>query len=213
MLGQVLLCLAVTIEGVAKWRNISGCRNGSTQTNTLFETAVERAQAGELDRAEGLLKETFVWRLDIAPALQRSGDSPAESRKPQRCARNVSAGADFESAQFRNLFQHGHRVLPVWKTVRGRGNDRTCTGSRRGGSAILRVVGRDLFEDELKAEAESRAAEQAAELKSRPGYRPPDPYVARKCDVVTTRNRKGNLWATCEPVRLQISRLPRVPCS
>ena len=40
-----------------------------TQTNTSFETAVQRAQAGELDRAEELLKETLRLAPRYAPAL------------------------------------------------------------------------------------------------------------------------------------------------
>jgi len=73
VLGQTLLSLGRADEGRSEMEEYRRVQDQISQTNSLFESAVEYAQAGELDRAESLLREAVRLAPQYAPALRVLG--------------------------------------------------------------------------------------------------------------------------------------------
>ncbi len=177
VLGQTLLSAGRAGEGRREMDEYRRVQERIAQTNSLFETAVERARTGELDRAENLLKETLRLAPRYAPALRvlgvvlliRGNTQRALEMLQQALASNpLNPETYFDMATA--YFRHGRL------------------------SEALEMAGRALIVEEedaryysllgdiyskMKRPTEARSAvERAAQLKSRPGYQTPDPYSA-----------------------------------
>jgi tetratricopeptide (TPR) repeat protein len=177
MLGQVLLALGRDKEGQRAMGEYQSLRERLARTNSLFETAIERAQSGELDRAEALLKEALRIAPRYAPALQALGAVQLNRGNTQGALETLKQAQTSNPLNSETYFNMG-------------------TAYRRSGklSEALDMTLRALILDEedpryqtllgevyskMNRTAESRAAfDLAMELLSRPGYRPADPYAS-----------------------------------
>jgi tetratricopeptide (TPR) repeat protein len=177
VLGQTLLSAGRTDEGRREMEQYRRVQERIAQTNNLFESAVQRAQAGELEPAENLLKETLQLAPQYAPALRVLGAVLLNRGNAQRALEmlqqalaanplNPETYFDMATAYFRSgrlgeaLEMAGRAVIVEEEDAR-----------------YYSLLG-DIY-SKMKRPTEARAAvERAAKLKSRPGYQAPDPYSA-----------------------------------
>jgi predicted Zn-dependent protease len=146
-----------------------------SRTNSLFENAIERAQSGELDRAETLLKEVLRIAPRYAPALQVLGTVQL-NRGNTRGALETLKQAQFSNPlNSETYFDMGTVYLRSGKfsealdmTLRARILDEEDP-------RYPMLLG-EIY-SKMNRTAESRCAlDLSRELQSRPGYRPTDPY-------------------------------------
>jgi tetratricopeptide (TPR) repeat protein len=189
ILGQTLLSAGRTDEGRREMDEYRRVQERISQTNSLFESAVQRAQSGELDRAEDLLKDTLRLAPQFAPAqrvlgavlLNRGNTERALETLQQAVASNPlnpetyfdMATAYFRSGRLREALEMIGRALIVEEE-----------------DARYHSLLADIY-SKMKRPAEARAAvERATQLKSRPGYQTPDAYSAemrRRADSATVK--------------------------
>ena len=177
VLGQTLVSLGRTAEGRREMDVYHRVQERITQSNSLFESAVQRAQAGELDRAENLLKEALRLAPQYAPALRVLGAVLLSRGNTQRALEMLRqalalnplnpetyfdmAAAYFRSGKLDEALDMAGRALIVQEED----------------ARYYSLLG-DIY-SKMKRPTEARAAaERAAQLKSRPGYRTPDSYSA-----------------------------------
>ena len=189
ILGQTLLSLGRTDEGRREMDEYRRVQERISETNRLFESAVQRAQAGELDQAQKQLDETLRLAPKYAPALRVLGAVLLNRGNTERALDilqqavasnplNAETYFDLATAYFRS----------------GKPGDALGTAER---ALILEEEDPRYYSllaeihSKLKRPAEARAAAERVEhLKSRPGYQPPDPYSAemrRRADSATMR--------------------------
>jgi tetratricopeptide (TPR) repeat protein len=175
MLGQVLLALGRESEGRRVMGEYQSLQERLSRTNSLFESAIERAQSGELDRAEALLKEVLRIAPRYAPALQALGTVQLNRGNTQGALEMLKQAQASNPLNSETYFEMGTAYLRSGKF-----------------SEALDMSLRALILDEedpryqslsgeiyskMNRPVESRAAfELGRELQSRPGYRPADPY-------------------------------------
>jgi tetratricopeptide (TPR) repeat protein len=189
VLGQTLLSLGRIDEGRREMDEYRRVQERISQTNSLFESAVQRAQAGELDQAQKLLDETLRLAPKYAPALRVLGTvllnrghieraldilQQAATSNPLNAETYFDmATAYFRSAKLREALEAAERALILEEE------------DPRYYSLLADI------HSKLTRSAEARmASERAAELRSRPGYQPPVPYSAdmrRRADSSTLK--------------------------
>jgi tetratricopeptide (TPR) repeat protein len=189
VLGQTLLSLGRTDEGRREMDEYRRVQERISQTNSLFESAVQRAQAGELDRAENLLKETLLLAPQYAAALRVLGAVLLNKGNTQRAQEvlqqalasnplNPETYFDMATAYFRSgnlseaLEMAGRAVIVEEEDARY--------------YSLLA----DIY-SKMERPSEARTAlERAAQLKSRPDHQTPHPYSAemrRRADSATVK--------------------------
>jgi len=177
MLGQVLLASGRDKEGLRAMSEYQNLQERLSRTNNLFESAIERAQSGELERAEGLLKEALMIAPRYAPALQALGAVQLNRGNTQGALEMLKQAQTANPLNAETYFDMGTAYLRSGKL-----------------SEALEMTSRALILDEgepryqtllgeiyskMNRTAESRAAlDLARDLQSRPGYRPADPYAS-----------------------------------
>jgi tetratricopeptide (TPR) repeat protein len=177
VLGQTLLLAGRSDEGRREMDEYRLVQEGISQANTLFESGIEQAQAGDLDRAEKLLRESLRLAPKYAPALRalgvvilNRGNTPhALELFQQALAANElnpetyydMATAYFRSGKLSEALDMANRALILEEED----------------ARYYSLLG-DIH-SKMKRPAEARSAiQRAAQLQSRPGYRTPDPYSA-----------------------------------
>jgi tetratricopeptide (TPR) repeat protein len=177
VLGQTLLSSGRTEDGRREMDEYRRVQDRISQTNSLFESAVNQAQAGELDRAENSLKETLRFAPQYAPALRvlgavmlnRGNTKSALDVLQQALAANPLNSEtyfDLATAYLRagkpgDALEMANRALIVEEE------------DARYYSLIADIYSK------MKRPAEARSAgERAVQLKSRPDYETPGPYSA-----------------------------------
>jgi tetratricopeptide (TPR) repeat protein len=189
VLGQTLLSVGRTDDGRREMDEFRRVQERISQTNSLFESAVQRAQAGELERAENLLKETLRLAPQYAPALRVLGAVLLNQGNTQRALEMLQQALASNPLNPETYFDMATAYFRSGKL-----------------SEALEMAGRALIVEEedaryysllggiyskMKRPTEARAAvERAAQLKSRPGHQTPDPYSAemrRRADSATVK--------------------------
>ncbi len=189
VLGQTLLSLGRTDEGRREMDEYRRVQERISQTNSLFESGVQRAQAGELDRAENLLKETLQLAPQYAAALRVLGAVLLNRGNTQRALEVLQQALTSNPLNAETYFDMATAYFRSGKL-----------------SDALEMAGRALIIEEedaryysllgdiylkMKRPTEARAAvERAAQLRSRPGYQTPDLYSAemrRRADSATVK--------------------------
>ena len=193
LLGQTLLAAGRTREGRQALHDYQQLQERIEQTNTLFEAAVGRAQAGDLAEAEKAIREALGRAPRYAPALQILGTVLLNRGNVQQAVetfRQSLTGNPLNSETYLNLgaahlrlgnlnvaFEMTEKALVI--------EDQDARHYAQLGDIYARMGMPD----------QSRTAlEKAASLKSAPGYRPPDPYGSegrRRDDVATVREICG----------------------
>jgi len=194
ILGQALLTLGKDDEGRREMETYRRLQETITQTNGLLEMAVQRAQAGELDRAEQLLKETLDLAPRYAPALHLMGVVLLNRGNFQRALETLRqalasnplnseiyfeiASADFQSGKLSEALDMNQRAL-----ILDEEDPRYYT--------LLR----NIYSKMNRAEDARTATEQASKRSARPGYQPPDPYASEmrhRDDAATVKEICGH---------------------
>ena len=193
LLGQTLLAAGREREGRSALRDYQQLQERITQTNSLLETGVERAQAGDLAGAEKALREAVKLAPRYAPVLQtlgtvllnRGSAQPALEMFKQSLAVNPlnsetylnMGAAHLRLGNLNDALQVTQKAIVI--------DDEDARHYTQLGQIYSRMSRSD----------ESRAAlDKAAALKSTPGYTPLDPYSSearRRNDAATVRGICG----------------------
>jgi tetratricopeptide (TPR) repeat protein len=176
VLGQILLATGRNDEGRIEMETYRKLREQITQTNSLFETAVQRAQSGQLDKAEELLKETLRIAPRYSPALHVLGVVLLNRGNPQRALEVLKQASALNPLNSETYFQIASAYFRSSKF-----------------SEALDMVERarilddedprfdDLLENidaKMNRADERSAARRATRLRSRAPVEPPDPYAS-----------------------------------
>ena len=177
ILGQILLTLGRDDEGRREMEAYRRLQEQITQTDSLFEMAVEKAQSGDLDRAEQLFRETLRLAPRYAPALHLMGVVLLNRGNPQRALEMLQQAQAANPLNPEIYFQMGSAYSRSGKLTEAL--DTT-------GRALLlddedpryhALLG-DIY-SKMNRAAESRAArERATQIKTRGDYQPTDPYTS-----------------------------------
>jgi tetratricopeptide (TPR) repeat protein len=193
ILGQVLLALGRDNEGRRVMGEYQSLQERLSRTNSLFESAIERAQSGELDRAEALLKEALRVAPRYAPALQALGAVQLNRGNTLGALEMLKQAQASNPLNSETYFDMGAAYLRSGKLSEAL-------------DMTLRAL---ILEDEdpryqtqlgeiyskMNRPIESRAAfDLGRELQSRPGYRPTDPYASE----MRHRDDSATVKAICE---------------
>jgi tetratricopeptide (TPR) repeat protein len=189
ILAQILLATGRAKEGREALEEYQRLQERVTRTNTTFETAVGLAQAGDLSGAEKALRDVLDGAPRYASALQILGTVLLNRGRLQPALEAFSQARAANPLNPETYFNMGAAYLR----------------SGKGADALEMTQKALVIEDEdarfyaqlseiysrMNRQDESRTAlERAAELKSVPGYRPPDPYGSekrRRDDAATVR--------------------------
>ena len=177
MLGQVLLALGRDKDGRRVMDEYQSLQERLSRTNSQFEAAIERAQSGELDRAEALLKESLRLAPRYAPALQALGVVQLNRGNTQGALEMLKQAQISNPLNAETYFSMGTAYLRSGKlsealdmTLRAQILD---VDDPRYPTQLGEIYSK------MNRTAESRAAfDLGRELQSRPGYRPADPYAS-----------------------------------
>jgi eukaryotic-like serine/threonine-protein kinase len=194
VLGQLLLTMGKDDEGRREMEAYRKLQAQMTQTDALFETAVQHAQAGELDRAEQLFRETLRLAPRYAPALHLLGVVLLNRGNPERALEVLQQASASNPLNADIYFQMASAYFRAGKL-----------------SEALDMTQRALILDEedpryytllgnvyskMNREAEARAArERATRPRNRPRNGPPDPYASemrRRDDASTVKEICGS---------------------
>ena len=193
ILGQILLTLGRDDEGRREMEAYRRLQDQITQTDSLFEMAVEKAQTGDLDRAEQLFRDTLRLAPRYAPALHLMGVVLLNRGNPQRALEMLQQAQAANPLNPEIYFQMGSAYFRSGKLTEAL--DTT-------GRALLlddedpryhALLG-DIY-SKMNRAAESRAArERATPIKTRGDYQPTDPYTSemrRRDDAATVKEICG----------------------
>jgi len=159
------------------------------ETNSAFESAVQRAQAGELDRAENLLNDTLRLAPQYAPALRVLGVVLLNRGNSQRALEMLKQALASNPLNPETYFDMASAYSRIGKLTEAVDMARRALTLEEEDPRYHAILG-EIY-SKMKQPAEARQAlERAAQLKSRPGYQPPDPYAAemrRRADSETVK--------------------------
>ena len=189
VLGQTLLLLGRTEEGRREMDEYRAMQGRIAETNSAFESAVQRAQAGELDRAENLLNDTLRLAPQYAPALRVLGVVLLNRGNSQRALEMLKQALASNPLNPETYFDMASAYSRIGKLTEAVDMARRALTLEEEDPRYHAILG-EIY-SKMKQPAEARQAlERAAQLKSRPGYQPPDPYAAemrRRADSETVK--------------------------
>jgi tetratricopeptide (TPR) repeat protein len=177
LLGQVLLALGRDNEGRRAMGEYQSLQERLSRTNSLFETAIERAQSGELERAEALLKEALRIAPRYAPALQALGAVQLNRGNTQGALEMLKQAQTSNPLNSETYFDMGTAYFRSGKLSEATDMTLRALVLDEEDPRFQMLLG-EVY-SKMNRTAESRAAfDLGRELQSRPGYRPADPYAS-----------------------------------
>jgi tetratricopeptide (TPR) repeat protein len=177
ILGQVLLALGRDDEGRRVMGEYQSLQERLSRTNSLFDTAIERAQSRELDRAEALLKEVLRIAPRYAPALQALGVVQLNRGNTQGALEMLKQAQTSNPLNAETYFNLSTAYLRSGKHSEALDMSQRALILEEEDPRYQALLG-EIY-SKMNRVAESRAAiENSRELQSRPGYRPTDPYTS-----------------------------------
>jgi len=175
MLGQALLVLGREDEGRRVMDEYRGLQERLSRTNNLFETAIEQAQSGELDRAESLLKDVLRIAPRYAPALQALGAVLLNRGNSQGALDMLKQALTSNPLNPETYFDMGTAYLRSGKLAEALDMAERALVLDNEDARYQSLLGE--IHSKMNRTAQARAAlERSKELRSLPGYRPPAPY-------------------------------------
>jgi protein O-GlcNAc transferase len=189
VLGQTLLSLGRTDEGRREMDEYRSVEERISQTNSLFESAVERAQAGELDRAENLLKDTLRLAPQYAPALRVLGAVLLNRGNIQRAMEMLQQALSSNPLESESYFGVATAYFRSGKLAEALESAGRALILEEEDHRYYSLLG-DIYAKMKRPNEAREAVERAAQLKSRPGYQTADPYAAemrRRADSATVK--------------------------
>ena len=187
VLGQVLMTMGRSDEGRREMETYRRLQEQIAQTNSTFEMAVQLARAGELDRAEDLLKDALRLAPRYAPALRVLGAVFLNRGNSRRALEMLQQALTSNPLNPETYFNLGAAYFRSGKLSEALDMTQRALVLEEEDARFYALLG-DIY-SKMNRTAEARAAsEQAARLRSRPGYEPPDPYASemRHRDDATT---------------------------
>ena len=192
VLGQVLLAMGRDNEGRRAMGEYQSLQERLSRTNSLFENAIERAQAGELDRAEALLREAVRLAPRYAPALQALGAVQLNRGNTQGALEMLKQAQTNNPLNSETYFDMGTAYLRSGKYSEALDMTARALVLEEEDPRFQALLG-EIY-SKMNRTVESRAAlDLARELQSRPGYRPTDPYASE----MRHRDDSATLKAIC----------------
>jgi tetratricopeptide (TPR) repeat protein len=198
VLGQVLLTLGRHEEGRREMDAYRNLDEQITETNSLFETAVQRAQAGELDRAEQLLRDTLRLAPRYTPAFHSLGVVLLNRGNSQRAVESLQQAQASNPLNSETYFQMGTAFFRSGKFSEALDMTERALVLDEEDSRFHALLG-DVY-SKMNRPADARTARQQAErLRNRPSQLSPDPYAS---DKMRRRDDAATLKEICgqEPV-------------
>jgi tetratricopeptide (TPR) repeat protein len=189
VLAQTLLMLGRSDEGRREMDEYRRIDERISQTNSLHESAVQHAQAGELDRAENLLKETLRHAPQYAPALRVLGVVLLNRGNPQRALEMLRQALTSNPLNPETYFDMATAYFRTGKLNEAMDMAGRALTLEEEDARYHTLLG-DIY-SRMKRPTEARAAiERAAQLKSRADYQTTDSYSAemrRRADAATVK--------------------------
>ena len=193
ILGQILLTTGKEDEGRREMEAYGKLQEQMTQTDTLFETAVQRAEAGDLDRAEQLFRETLRLAPRYAPALHLLGVVLLNRGSAERALDVLQQASALNPLNADIYFQMASAYLRAGKLSEALDMNQRALILDEEDPRYYALLG-DVY-SKMNRDAEARTARQRA---ARPGNRtrnaPPDPYASemrRRDDAATVKEICG----------------------
>ena len=196
VLGQVLLALGRTDEGRREMEAYRRLDEQMTRADKLMESAVQRAQAGDLVRAEELLKDTLRLAPRYASALHLLGVVLLSRGNSKGALEMLQQATIANPLNPETYFQMGSAYLNSGQLSQAlEMNERALVLEDEDPRyhALLGTIQSRMNRSEAR-DAARAAARRAEELRSRPGYRPADPYTTemrRRDDAATVKEICG----------------------
>jgi predicted Zn-dependent protease len=195
VLGQTLLLLGRTDEGRREMDEYRRLDERISQTNSLFESAVQHAQAGELDRAEDLLNETLRLAPQYAPALRVLGAVLLNRGNPQRALDMLQKALAANPLSPETYFDMARAYLRTGKLREALDMADRARTLEEADARYHALLG-EIYTKMKRPDEARAAAERSALLKSQPAYQTPDAYAAemrRRADSETVKAICGRL--------------------
>src|SRR5262245_8378324 len=193
VLAQTLLSLQRDEEGRREMDEYRRVQDRISQTNSLFESAVRRAQAGELERAEDLLRQTLRLAPRYAPALRVLGVVLLNRGSSERAVEMLRNAVDSNPLNAETYFNLATAYLRTGKLAEALDMARRALILDEEDARFYTLLG-DIY-SRMKRPAEARAAaERSAQLQSLPGSQLSDSYAAdmlRRTDSATVKSICG----------------------
>jgi len=193
ILGQILLTMGNDDEGRREMEAYRKLQEQMTQTDTLFETAVQRAQAGDLDRAEQLFRETLRLAPRYAPALHLLGVVLLNRGNNERAVEALQQASAVNPLNADIYFQMASAYLRSGKLPEALDMAQRALILDEEDPRYFSLLG-DIY-SKMNREADSRTARQrATRPRNRPRNAPPDPYASemrRRDDAATVQEICG----------------------
>jgi tetratricopeptide (TPR) repeat protein len=194
VLGQILLALGQEDEGRREMNAYGKLREQMTQTNDLFESAVQRARAGELDKAEQLFRETLRLAPRYAPALHLLGVVLSNRGNSQRALEALQQASALNPLNSEIYFQMASAYFRAGKLSEARDMNQRALTLEEEDPRYYTLAGNIYSKSNRPADAQI-AMKKAGQLISRPGYEPTDPYASemrRRDDAATLKEICGH---------------------
>lgn len=188
ILGQILLTMGKDDEGGREMETYRKLQEQMTQTDTLFETAVQRAQGGELDRAEQLFRETLRLAPRYAPALHLLGVVLLNRGSSERALEVLQQASAINPLNADIHFQMASAYLRADKLSEALDMDQRALILEED-PRYYTLLGNVYLKMNRAADARIAIA-RAAQLSSSPGYKLADPYASemrRRDDAATVK--------------------------
>ena len=176
VLGQVLLESRREDEGRRAMDQYRKLQERLSQTDSLFEKAIERAQSGDQEQAEALLRETLRLAPRYAPALQALGTVLLNRGNTQGALETLKQAQTANPLNPETYFAMGTAYVRSGKLSEALDMTERALVLEEEDPRYQTLLG-DIY-SRLNRQAEARAAMNlAGKLQSIPGYSPPDPYT------------------------------------
>ena len=147
------------------------------KTNSLFESAVQRARGKDLDGAEELFRETLLLAPRYAPALHLLGVVLLNRGDARRALEALQQASSLNPLNAEIYFQMASAHFRAGKLTEALEMSQRALILDDEDARYFTLLGS--VYSKLNRAADARiATERAAQLASRPGYQPTDPYAS-----------------------------------
>jgi tetratricopeptide (TPR) repeat protein len=177
VLGQVLMALGRIDEGRREMDAYGKLLQQMTTINSLFESAVQRAREKDLVGAEELFRETLRLAPRYAPALHLLGVVLLNRGDPRRALEALQQASSLNPLNSEIYFQMASAQFRAGNLTQALDMSQRALILDNEDPRYYTLL-RDIY-SKLNRSADARTAtERAAQLATRPGYRPTDPYAS-----------------------------------
>jgi Flp pilus assembly protein TadD len=177
VLAQILIARGQIEEGRREMDAYSKLLQQMAKTNSLFESAVQRARGKDLDGAEELFRETLRLAPRYAPALHLLGVVLVNRGDSRRALESLQQASSLNPLNAEIYFQMASAHFRAGKLTDALDMSQRALTLDDEDPRYYSLLGN--VYSKLNRSADARIAlERAAQLGSRPDYQPTDPYAS-----------------------------------